>query len=49
MPELRYSNAVLAWLDWQLKGNASALTTFSGPNCSLCTDPDWWIDSQNLP
>jgi dienelactone hydrolase len=49
MPELRYTNAVLAWLDWQLKGDAHATSTFSGPNCSLCKDPDWWIDSQNLP
>ena len=49
MPELRYTNAVLAWLDWQLKGDTHAPTTFSGPNCALCKDPDWWIDSQNLP
>jgi len=49
MPELRYSSAVLAWLDWQLKGDAHAVSTFAGPNCSLCRDPDWWVDSQNLP
>jgi hypothetical protein len=49
MPELRYTRAVLAWLDWQLKGDTHAPATFSGPNCSLCQDPDWWIDSQNLP
>jgi hypothetical protein len=49
MPELRYTNAVLAWLDWQLKGDIHATATFSGPNCALCRDPDWWIDSQNLP
>ena len=49
MPELRYTNAVLAWLDWQLKGDAHATATFAGPNCSLCKDPDWWIDSKNLP
>jgi len=49
MPELRYTRAILAWLDWQLKGDTHAPATFSGPNCSLCQDPDWWIDSQNLP
>ena len=49
MPELRYSSAVLAWLDWQLKGDAHAVSTFAGPNCSLCRDPDWWVDSQNIP
>jgi hypothetical protein len=49
MPELRYTNAVLAWLDWQLKGDTHATAMFSGPKCSLCKDPDWWVDSQNLP
>jgi hypothetical protein len=49
MPDLRWSAAVLAWLDWQLKGDTHATSTFSGPTCELCKDPDWWIDSQNLP
>jgi hypothetical protein len=49
MPELRYTHAVLAWLDWTLKRDTTAATNFSGPNCTLCKDPDWWIDSQNLP
>ena len=49
MPELRYTNAVLAWLDWQLKGDTHATAAFAVPTCSLCKDPDWWIDSQNLP
>ncbi len=49
MPDLRWSAAVLAWLDWQLKGDKQAPEVFSGPNCSLCKDPDWWVDSQNIP
>jgi dienelactone hydrolase len=49
MPDLRWSAAVIAWLDWQLKGDKRAPEVFSGPNCSLCKDPDWWIDSQNIP
>jgi hypothetical protein len=49
MPELRYTAAVLAWLDWQLKGDTRDVATFAGPNCSLCKDSDWWVDSQNLP
>jgi dienelactone hydrolase len=49
MPDLRWSTAILAWLDWQLKGDTHATATFSGPNCALCKDSDWWIDSQNLP
>jgi dienelactone hydrolase len=49
MPDLRWSTAILAWLDWQLKGDTHATQTFSGPNCALCKDSDWWIDSHNLP
>jgi hypothetical protein len=49
MPDLRWSTAVLAWLDWQLKADTHALATFSGPDCALCRDPDWWIDTQNIP
>jgi hypothetical protein len=49
MPDLRWSSAILAWLDWQLKGDAHATQTFTGPTCALCHDTDWWIDSQNLP
>jgi dienelactone hydrolase len=48
MPDLRWVSGVLAWLDWQLKGDASAVNAFAGPNCSLCKDPDWWIDTQNI-
>jgi len=49
MPDLRWSAGVLSWLDWQLKGDAKAREAFSGPNCSLCKDTDWWIDAQNIP
>jgi hypothetical protein len=49
MPDLRWSIAVLAWLDWQLQGDTRAVATFAGPECALCKDSDWWIDSQNIP
>jgi dienelactone hydrolase len=49
MPDLRWSSAVLAWLDWQLKGNKRAIAMFTGPDCTLCKDPDWWIDTRNIP
>jgi dienelactone hydrolase len=49
MPDLRWSTAILAWLDWQLKSDTHATQAFSGPSCALCKDTDWWIDSQNLP
>jgi dienelactone hydrolase len=49
MPDLRWSSAVLAWLDWQLKGDGQAVEMFAGPDCALCKDPDWWIDTRNIP
>lgn len=49
MPDLRWSTAILAWLDWQLKADPLATGNFAGPNCSLCKDPAWWIDVQNIP
>jgi dienelactone hydrolase len=48
MPDLRWSSAILAWLDWQLKGDTHAIKMFAGPDCSLCQDPDWWIDIKNI-
>jgi dienelactone hydrolase len=49
MPDLRWVAGVLSWLDWQLKGDAKARDNLAGPACSLCSDPDWWIDTQNIP
>ena len=49
MPDLRWSSAVLAWLDWRLKGDRRAEGMFAGPDCALCKDPDWWIDTRNIP
>ena len=49
MPDLRWSSAVLAWLDWQLKGDKQAVGMFAGPDCTLCKDADWWIDARNIP
>jgi hypothetical protein len=49
MPDLRWSSAILAWLDWQLKGDKQVVGMFAGPDCALCKDPDWWIDTRNIP
>ncbi|MGZ5945477.1 MAG: alpha/beta hydrolase [Caulobacteraceae bacterium] len=37
-----------AWLDWRLKGDAKAAKVFVGPNCGLCGDPAWSVQSKNL-
>ena len=38
-PDMRWTRAVVAWLDWQLKGNRQARKPFAGHRCGLCTDP----------
>lgn len=48
-PDLRWVRAVVGWLDWQLKGDQAASAMFLGPECGLCTDPDWTVTgSKNL-
>ena len=31
------------WLEWQLRGDRRASTTFLGPDCGLCRDPKWTV------
>lgn len=33
--------AVVAWLNWQLRGDAQAAKMFTGNHCGLCRDPAW--------
>ncbi len=33
----------LAWLKWQLKGDAEARAMFAGNDCGFCTDSDWTL------
>jgi dienelactone hydrolase len=38
--------AVVAWLDWQLRGDAEAAKMFVGKDCGLCRDPAWsWVSN----
>lgn len=39
---------VVDWLDWRLRGDAEAGTTFLGADCGLCTDPDWTFEAKGL-
>jgi hypothetical protein len=43
-----FSIAVTAWLDWQLRGDASARAMFVGANCGLCKDPKWTVRTRNM-
>lgn len=36
------------WLRWKLMDDASLAEQFLGPDCELCTDPDWKIERKNL-
>jgi dienelactone hydrolase len=33
--------AVVAWLNWQLRGDQTAAKQFEGDDCGLCRDPAW--------
>lgn len=40
-PDREWSRVVLAWLDWQLKGDRKARAQFVGKRCGLCTNSAW--------
>lgn len=40
--------AVVAWLDWQLRGDPQAARAFVGPQCGLCTDPAWELRKKKI-
>lgn len=39
---------VVAWLDWQLRGDARAAQVFRGKNCKLCDDPAWVVQKKRI-
>jgi hypothetical protein len=43
----RMGTAVIAWLDWQLKGDARASKIFNGNPCELCSEADWTVKRKN--
>lgn len=43
-----FANVAVAWLRWQLKGDAGSGKTFTGRACSLCTDPNWTVKRKGL-
>lgn len=40
-PDRDWARAVVAWLDWQLKGDEAARARFVGSPCGLCADAAW--------
>jgi hypothetical protein len=42
------AQVVVAWLEWQLRGDAAAGRMFYGDDCGLCTDSEWVYESKAL-
>ena len=40
--------AVVAWLDWQLRGDARARSRFVGADCGLCRDASWVVQKKRI-
>lgn len=38
----------VAWLDWQLRHDATAAHWFKGKDCKLCTDPQWTVRKKQI-
>lgn len=43
-----FGQAVVAWLDWQLKGDGNAAHQFVGAACGLCTRPEWHVQTKGF-
>jgi dienelactone hydrolase len=38
----------VAWLKWQLKNDRTAAKMFEGPQCGLCTNPEWHVKKKRI-
>jgi hypothetical protein len=43
-----YANVASNWLRWQFKKDADAAKMFVGDDCSLCTNPNWDVESKGF-
>ena len=43
-----FAGIAVAWLNWQLKGDQRAALLFRGPDCGLCSNPKWVVQTKNL-
>jgi len=42
------ASVAVSWLDWQLRGDASAARRFVGDDCGLCRDASWTYQRRNF-
>jgi dienelactone hydrolase len=43
-----FGKIAVAWLDWQLEGDAQAARMFKGSDCTLCAAPSWHIYKKGI-
>jgi hypothetical protein len=43
-----YAQIAVAWLDWQLGGDATAARMFRGSGCGLCTRTGWKVQKKRI-
>src|SRR5688572_27271332 len=43
-----YANVASNWLRWQFKKSSEASKMFVGDDCSLCTNPNWDVESKGF-
>jgi len=43
------AQVVVAWLEWQLRGDKKAAQMFTGKDCGLCRDDAWVVHSKKIP
>jgi dienelactone hydrolase len=43
-----FGEVVVAWLDWQLKGDQKAARLFMGSGCGLCGRPEWHLQTKGF-
>lgn len=43
-----YANVASSWLRWTFKKDADAAKMFVGDDCSLCTNPNWDVESKGF-
>lgn len=43
-----FGKVAVAWLRWQLQGDAEAARAFVGKDCGLCTQPAWHVKKKRI-
>lgn len=44
----RIGGVATGWLRWKLMSDSTLAAMFVGPQCTLCSDPDWTVQQKGL-